>query len=307
MATIGELLPGAIERLRASGSESARLDAELLLAHALDVERTTLLAHPEASVGPEAAARFDDHVRRRAAGEPVAYLRGFKEFHGVAFAVDARALIPRPETELLVGLALAEIADRLGRAPRPPGTPPLAVADVGTGSGAIAVALAVALRGRRMLGEVEIVASDVADEAAQLARENAVGHGVGDRVGVSHADLLPPGGSAAGLLVVPGRFDVICANLPYIPSELVPELPVAASFEPPGALDGGPDGMDVIRRLLAVLPERLVPGGAAFLEIGSDQGGAIHAAVAERLPGWEARVEPDLAGRPRVAVLEAPA
>jgi len=306
MATIGELLPSAIERLRTSGSESPRLDAELLLAHALHVERTTLLAHPEANVGPEAAARFDDHVRRRAAGEPVAYLRGFKEFHGVAFAVDARALIPRPETELLVDLALAEIADRLVRAPRPPGTPPLALADVGTGSGAIAVALAVALRGRGMLGEVEIVASDVAEEAVQLARENAVGHGVGDRVAVADADLLPPGGSGAGLLVVRDRFDVICANLPYVPSEVVPTLPVAASFEPRDALDGGPDGLDVIRRLLDVLPERVVPGGAVFLEIGSDQAAAILEAITDCLPGWDARVEADLSGRPRAAVLGAP-
>jgi len=306
MATIGEHLTAAVDRLRASGSESARLDAELLLAHALGVERTTVLAHPEAAVGPEAAARLLDHLARRAAGEPVAYIRGIKEFHGVAFAVDGRALIPRPETEVLVGLALGAIGDRLARAPRPPGTPPLAVADVGTGSGAIAVALAVVLRRRGMLGEVEIVASDASDEAADLARENAVAQGVGDRVAVATADLLPPAGRPAGLLVVPARFDVVCANLPYIPSSVVPELPVAASFEPQAALDGGPDGLGVIRRLLAVLPERVAGAGVALLEIGDDQGPAIRAAVAERLPGWEVRVEPDLAGRPRVAVLGAP-
>lgn len=306
MATIGEHLATAVDRLRASGSESARLDAELLLAHALGVERTTILAHPEGAVGAEAAARLLDHVTRRAAGEPVAYIRGIKEFHGVAFAVDARALIPRPETEVLVDIALGAIGDRLARAPRPPGTPPLAVADVGTGSGAIAVALAVALRRRGMLGEVEIVASDGSHEAADLARENAVAQGVGDRVAVASADLLPPAGRPAGLLVVPARFDVVCANLPYIPSSVVPELPVAASFEPQVALDGGPDGLDVIRRLLAVLPERMAGAGVALLEIGDDQGPAIRAAVAERLPGWEVRVEPDLAGRPRVAVLDAP-
>lgn len=306
MATIGEHLSAAVDRLRASGSESARLDAELLLAHALGVERTTVLAHPEGSVGVEAAARLLDHLARRAAGEPVAYIRGIKEFHGVAFAVDARALIPRPETEVLVDLALGAIGDRLARAPRPQGTPPLAVADVGTGSGAIAVALAVALRRRGMLGDVEIVASDASGEAADLARENAVAQGVGDRVAVATADLLPTSGRPAGLLVVPTRFDVVCANLPYIPSSVVPELPVAASFEPQAALDGGPDGLDVIRRLLAVLPERVAGAGVVLLEIGDDQGPAIRAAVAERLPGWEMRVEPDLAGRPRVAALGAP-
>lgn len=306
MRTVGQLLPGAIERLRANGSETARLDAELLLADVLAVDRTTIVAHPEAAVGPAAADHFEDHLRRREAGEPVAYIRGLKEFHGLAFAVDARALIPRPETELLVDLALAHLIERLGRGPRPAGSPPLAIADAGTGSGAIAVALAVALRRRGMLGEVEIVASDLAPEAVTLARENAVGHGVADRVAVVTADLLPPAGSAADPLTVPARFDLVCANLPYVPTEVVPTLPAAASFEPAEALDGGPDGLDVVRRLLDVLPDRLAPGGAALLEIGADQGGALHAAAARRLPGWDVRVEPDLAGRPRVAVLAAP-
>jgi release factor glutamine methyltransferase len=306
MATTGELLGGAIERLRTSGSETARLDAELLLADALGVDRTTVVAHPEAPVGPAAAERFEEHLRRREAGEPVAYIRGLKEFHGLAFGVDARVLIPRPETELLVDLAVAEVAERLGRAPRPPGTPPLAIADVGTGSGAVAVAIAVALRRRRMLDDVEIVASDLAEGAVEVARENAVGHGVGDRIAVAEADLLPPAGRVAGLLVVPARFDLVCANLPYIPSDVVPTLPVAASFEPREALDGGPDGLAVVRRLLDLLPDRVTPGGAALLEIGADQGAAIHADAAARLPGWDARVEPDLSGRPRVAVLVAP-
>ncbi len=306
MPTIGELLTGAVERLRASGSESPRLDAELLLGHALEVDRTALIAHPEQPVGPEPASRFAAALLRREAGEPVAYIRGIKEFHGVAFATDARALIPRPETEVLVDLALGEVGGRLARAPRPPGTPPLAIADVGTGAGTIAVALAVALRRRGMLGEVELFASDSSDGAVELARENAVAHAVGDRVAVAAADLLAPAGRGAGLLVVPTRFDVVCANLPYIPSDVVPRLPVAASFEPAAALDGGPDGLDVIRRLLDALPERLAPDGVALLEIGSDQGAAVHAAVAGRLAGWDARVEPDLAGRPRVAVVTPP-
>ena len=153
----------------------------------------------------------------------------------MAFAVDARALIPRPETEVLVDLALGAIGDRLARAPRPPGTPPLAVADVGTGSGAIAVALAVALRRRGMLGEVEIVASDASDDAADLARENAVAHGGGGSGG--GRDGRPAAGRRARRRAsssCPARFDVVCANLPYIPSAVVPGLPVAASFEPRG-------------------------------------------------------------------------
>ena len=125
------------------GSETPRLDAELLLGHAVGVGRTVVLAHPEAPVGADAAARYRADLERRAAGEPVAYLRGLKEFYGLAFEVDARALIPRPETERLVELAEAEVMRRLGRRPRAVGAPPLRIVDVGTGSGAIAVALAV--------------------------------------------------------------------------------------------------------------------------------------------------------------------
>jgi release factor glutamine methyltransferase len=140
----------------------------------------------------------------------------------------------------------------------------------------------------------------------ELARANAVGHAVGDRVAVAEVDLLPPAGRVVGLLVAPARFDVVCANLPYIPTAVVPTLPVAASFEPREALDGGPDGLDVVRRLLDVLPDRIARGGVALLEIGADQGAALHAEAAARLPGWDVRIEPDLAGRPRVAVLAAP-
>jgi release factor glutamine methyltransferase len=157
-----------------------------------------------------------------------------------------------------------------------------------------------------MLGEVEIVGSDVSDGAVDLARENSVAQAVGDRVAVIAADLFPPSGRPAGLLVVPDQFDVVCANLPYIPSAVVPGLPVAASFEPRDALDGGPDGLDVIRRLLAALPERMAAAGVALLEIGDEQGPALRATAAERLPGWAVRLEPDLAGTPRVAVIEAP-
>jgi release factor glutamine methyltransferase len=307
VATVGELLAAGTDRLRASGSPSARLDAELLLADALGTDRTGVLAHPDGLVGDGPAARFAAAMERRATGEPVAYIRGMKEFHGLALAVDARALVPRPETELLVDVALGELADVLGRAPRPAGTPPVGVADVGTGSGAIAVAIAAGLRHRGMAGEVEIVASDRSADAAALARENAVAHGVADRVGVAVADLLPVAGEAAGLLRVPERFDVICANLPYIRTADLGGLPVPVRFEPPEALDGGPDGLAVIRRLLALLPDRLSEGGVALLEIGSDQAEAIGAAVGALLPGWGCEVVADLARLPRIARIVQPA
>lgn len=282
----------AVDRLRAAGCESPRLDAELLLANVLGIERTGLRAHPDAPVGDGQVARYLEAVARREAGEPVAYLRGVKEFVGLAFATDERALIPRPETEQLVELAEADIARRLLAAPRPPGTPPVRVADVGTGSGAIAVSIAARLRARRMLEEVDILATDDDPGALDLAKENAVGHAVADRVRFAEADLIP--------LAEP-PFDLILANLPYVSTAAMAELPAAVLFEPRHALDGGPDGLEVIRRLLSILPEVLSQRGLALFEIGADQEAGIESAVAELAGGWTCEVERDLAGRPRIA------
>jgi release factor glutamine methyltransferase len=295
MATVRELLDVAVARLRDAGSESARLDAELLLASALDTDRTGVIAHTDAPVGDGAAARFQAAVDRRAAGEPVAYIRGVKEFHGLAFGVDPRALIPRPETERLVELAEAEVVHRLVGAPRPAGAPPIRVIDVGVGGGAVAVTLAVLLRRRKMLDEVAITATDTSEDALQLARENAVAHAVGDRIEFANADLVP-GGAVE-------RWDVVLANLPYVRSDALPGLPKAASFEPAVALDGGPDGLRVIARLLDILPAAAADGGVAMLEIGGDQAVEMRALVAERLPGWSCEIELDLGGLPRVAIL----
>ena len=292
MATIGELLRAGTARLRDSGSDSPRLDAELLIAWAVGVERTAVIAHPEASVGPEGTRAFEDALTRREAGEPVAYIRGVKEFNGLAFAVDSRALIPRPETEILVSEAEREVAWRLTSAPRPAGTPELRVIDVGTGSGAIAIALASVLRKRRMLNEVSLMAVDRSADALKLARENAVGHAVADAVVFAQADLLPE---------TEPPFDLILANLPYIPSGEIESLPIAASFEPRLALDGGTDGLTIVRRLLEALPSALVANGTALLEIGFNQDMAVEAAV-EALPGaWHCRIQADLTGRPRLA------
>ena len=295
MATVGDLLTSGTARLRASGSESARLDAELLLGWVIGAERTALIAHPEAPVGADAVAAYESAVARREAGEPVAYIRGVKEFYGLAFAVDARALIPRPETELLVVEAEHEAAWRLLCAPRPPGTPPLRIVDVGTGSGAVAVALAVVLRKRRMLPEVSVLAADVSADALDLARENAVGHAVADEIAFAQADLLPDGAPV---------FDLVLANLPYIPSGDIAGLPVAASFEPRLALDGGPDGLGLLRRLLAVLPSALAPEGTALLEIGFDQGPAVETLVAALGEDWSCLIREDLSHNPRVAHVE---
>lgn len=294
MVKVGQLLVDAVARLRESGSESPRLDAELLLGHAVGVDRTAIVAHPEAPVGVDAAAAFERDLVRRLHGEPVAYIRNFKEFYGLAFSADSRALIPRPETEVLLELALEETVRRLTAGPRPPGTPALRIADVGTGAGTIVVSLAVTLRRRGAGGEVSLFATDISEDALQLAKENAVGHGVADAIRFDVADLVPAG-------IAP--LDVLVANLPYVRSEVVPTLPVAASFEPGVALDGGDDGLSIIAMLLRRLPEALAADGVALLEIGSDQAEDMRALVGRVLPGWAIRVEPDLADHPRVAIV----
>jgi release factor glutamine methyltransferase len=291
VSKVGELLREGADRLTASGSPSPRLDAELLLGHAIGADRTAILAHPDAPVGTDAETTFRRELERRAAGEPVAYIRGIKEFHGIALTVDARALIPRPETEALVDLGVTEVMRILASSARPAGSEPVRIADIGTGSGAVAIALIVALRARRAASEVTVLATDVSGEALDLARENAVGHAVADNLSFAEADLLPAGGPP---------FDLVLANLPYVRQDVVPTLPVAASFEPVLALDGGPDGLAVIGRLVDRLADVLVDGGTALLEIGADQGESAVALVRARYPDWPTAVETDLAGLPRV-------
>lgn len=292
-ATVGDLLRDATLLLRASGTDTPRLDAELLLGHVLGVDRATLLAAPEAQVGEARAGVFAQLIDRRSQGEPVSYIRGIKEFYGLALSVDRRALIPRPETELLVDLALRQIASVLTTAPRAVDAPPLLAWDVGTGSGAVAVAIAVECRRRRYLGDVRLLATDTSTDALALAVENAVFHGVADAIDFAAADLtaLPQAQAAAVLL----------ANLPYVRSNDVPGLPVAARFEPALALDGGPDGLGLIARLAAQLPGALTERGVALIEFGSDQLPALEAIAREALPGWRVSIHDDLSGRPRVA------
>jgi release factor glutamine methyltransferase len=295
MTATRALVEAGTERLRAAGSDTPRLDAELLLAYAIGVDRTAVIAHGDAPVGIDAEAAYEGFISRRETGEPVAYLRGLKEFHGIALTVDARALIPRPETELLVDTAIAAVMTALTAGLDRP--EPLRVADVGTGSGAIAVALAVALRKRQVPPEdLTLIAMDVSEEALDLARENAVAHGVGDRLRFVASDLLPPGARSE-------PFDIVLANLPYVRAgelDAMAGRPVSTTFEPRLALDGGDDGLAVIGRLLEQLPWGLAADGLALLEIGGDQGVMAPEMVEERLPSWSCEVIPDLAGLPRV-------
>lgn len=272
MTMVGEVLALA----RDNGV--ATLDAQVLLANLMERERGWLLAHPEAALDGRQASCFRALVERCAAGEPVAYLTGRREFFGLSFDVSPAVLIPRPETEHLVEAALEWAKPRQ----------PLAIADVGTGSGAIAVSLAVHLPGARL------VATDTSRPALGVAARNAARHAVDDRIGLVQTDLL------RGLRPY---FDLIVANPPYIPSGQLADLAVAR-YEPHAALDGGPDGLDVVRRLLASVPRLLAVDGLLLVEIGAEQGAAVTALARESWPGADVAVLRDYAGHERLLRVE---
>lgn len=262
-----DALEGAVDALRAAGVESPRLDAELLLAEATGWERARLAADADAGVPAAAARRFGEMVRRRLRREPVAYILGRRGFRNIELQVDRRVLIPRPETELLVELAL-ELRPRR-------------VLDMGTGSGAIALAIAAEIPG------CELLASDTSTAALEVARANAARLGLAERVEF-HETMLP---------LEPPRLDLIVANLPYVAefewAELEPEV---TKWEPREALLAGPDGLDVIRAAVAVAAP-LAPSLA--LEVGAGQAPAVSELL---FAAGFAMVEtrPDLAGIPRV-------
>lgn len=288
------LLAAATGRLRASGSPSPRLDAELLVSHAFGRDRAWLLAHPEAILDDAAAAALSGWVERRESGEPIAYIRGFKEWRSLRVITDRRALIPRPETELLADAAIDEIAGRLVR-----DTEPIAAWEVATGSGAVTLALALRFRTAVALGRVRLAASDVSAEAVELASENLEAHGVADLVALGVGDLLEPAVLPAPLLP-----DLVIANLPYLTTAEASTGEGSLRHEPRGALDGGPDGLAVVRRLLDQLPGRLAAGGVAMLEIGAGQADAVRDHVAGL--GMDATVGTlrDLAGIERVVRID---
>jgi release factor glutamine methyltransferase len=267
------LLAAAARKL-ASTSDTARLDAELLLAAATGRSRGTLLAFPERTAPPQAASRFEALVERRARGEPLAYLVGRREFFSLELDVDAAVLVPRPETEVLVEAALV----RCAKLPRP------AVLDAGTGSGAIALAV------KRECPAAEVTGVDLSASALRVARRNAA------RLALAVRWL-----ESTWLAAVAGeRFDVIVSNPPYVRSA---EIAGALEYEPRVALDGGADGLDAYRALLAATPAHLNRGGALLLEHGAEQRSAL-TALAKR-SGWRiVRALDDLAGRPRALELE---
>jgi release factor glutamine methyltransferase len=284
------LISSATEHLRRAGSPTPRLDAELLVAHAFGRDRTWLLAHPDETLPASEADRLAGWVQRRADGEPVAYIRGFKEWLSLRIAVDRRALIPRPETELLAEAAIEELAGRLVRDDRP-----IAAWEVATGSGAVSVALAHRFRASLALGRMRLAASDIAEEALDLASENLAGHGLAGLVTLGCGDLLEP-----PVLPAPQQPDVVIANLPYLTTDEATADTGSLRHEPRSALDGGADGLGVISRLLGQLPDRLAPGGVVLLEVGAGQADAIRELVASLPISTEVGTLVDLAGIERV-------
>jgi release factor glutamine methyltransferase len=251
----------------------------VLLSHVLEQPQTWILAHSEAALSATQQAKLTALIARLKQGEPLPYLTGRQEFFGLSFEVSPAVLIPRPETELLVETALAWLRSH-----------PAAdsVLDVGTGSGCIAISLAV------NLPRLKLVATDISAEALAIAQRNAQSHHVEDRIAFRQADLIPS---------ELGRFDLICANLPYIPTPKLAEVN-SLPFEPALALDGGPDGLELIKRCLACAPAHIRAPGMLLFEIEATTGNAALALARNAFPQAKISLLPDLTGKERLLTIE---
>ena len=277
LSTIGKALAWARSMLRAV-TDWPQLEAERILAEICELPRASLIAHPERSLAPEERQIFTDHVLRRASGVPLPYILGHIEFFGLDLYVAPEVLIPRPETETLVEMALAWARQRGSQT----------VLDVGTGSGCIAIALAVTLP------HLSLLATDLSIDALRVAHRNARRHSVRDRIHLIRTDLLQ---------ALRGPIDLIVSNPPYVADTEWHHLPPSVRQEPTLALRAGPEGLDVIRRLLIQARTRLAPGGCLLVEIGEHQGPAV-IRLAREIFGPHGpvhiSVHQDLAGRDRV-------
>ncbi len=276
--TIGRLLEWTIQFLAQKGSEFPRLDAQILLAHALRCKRIDLYTRYEEIASDEARAKFRDLVRRRIEGCPVAYLVGRKEFFSLEFEVSPAVLIPRPDTECVVTECL-QLAKGLAE-PH--------ILDIGTGSGCLAVTIAVRHKGAK------VTATDVSPAALAVAARNAEKHGVKDCIRFLEGNVFEP-------IPVGEKFDFIVSNPPYIPHSVIPTLePGVRDYEPHLALDGGEDGFAVFDRLIAGAPKHLKPGGYLIVEIGAPQEGPARQRILAH-GGYElGKTILDGSGHPRV-------
>ncbi len=275
--TVRRLLAWTEDFLRKKGIEPARLEAQILLAHALGWQKIDLYVRHEEEPSEDQRSAFREMIRQRAEGMPAAYLVGHREFYSLSFAVSPAVLIPRPETETLVVQALGVIGTI--ESPR--------VLDLGTGSGCIAIALTKHHKTARL------TAVDVSAAALAVANGNAKKHGVADRLTFREGDWFEP---------VPGEvFDAIVSNPPYIADAEFAEIDTSVrNFEPRTALAGGPDGLAFYRRLAAQSAEHLVPGGSILVEIGTTQGPAVREMFEARI--GPTKVLADSTSRPRVVI-----
>ena len=280
MIELNRILAETRPRL-AAVSETAALDAQVLLAHVLARPRSWILAHPDALLDENQLEHYECLTNRLESGEPLPYIIGHWEFYSLDFILNPAVLIPRPETEMLVEHALHWLEQHPARRQ---------ILDVGTGSGCIAVSLGVSCPDARVL------ASDISPEALVVARQNVLRHGVSDRVQLLQCDLIPP---------TSRPFDLVCANLPYIPAEDLLRLSVAA-HEPRLALDGGVEGVIWINRFLERAPFALGAGGFILLEIEASQGSLVVELAQTAFPQAVLRVLPDLSGRDRLVTIQTP-
>jgi release factor glutamine methyltransferase len=280
MPRISTLLEQTVSRL-SSISDTPELDARILFANLLDKPRTWIEAHPETKLTRSQLATVEKAIARLETGEPLPYVIGHWEFFGLDLELTPDVLIPRPETELLVERAIKWLsASKIRRT----------IADVGTGSGCIAIAIA------HDLPDVRIMATDISRPALEVARRNAHRYNVADRINFIHCDLLPPHPDP---LPTDRHFDLICANLPYIPTKTLQGLDIYGR-EPTLALDGGPDGLNVVRCLLHTAPEWLAPNGMILLEIEASQGISAVSLAYDAFDSAEIQLHRDLAGQNRL-------
>lgn len=283
MAILRAVVQQTHRTLEACHIPDARLEAEVMLMNVLRMPRQDLFAQQEMEVSPPQERALAAIMERRLKREPLAYILQYKEFYGVNLLVNPDVLIPRPETEGLVEHAL--FMALMGME-----TPDLVIADVGTGSGAIAINLALHLPAAR------IYALDNADAVLDVAAYNIRAHNVGDRISLGKGDLLEP---------LPEPVDLILANLPYIPTERLPTLQPEVRWEPTAALDGGPEGLDLISRLLtqAQGTGNLKEHGIILLELDPEQFPAVKELAGQLFPEAELSVEQDLSRRDRILVV----
>ena len=269
------------QKLEAAGIPDARLEAEVLVMNVMRMARQNIFGEQDTEVSEEQQAALDELLERRYNREPLAYLLGQREFYGINVMLTPAVLIPRPETEGLVEHAL--FMALMGME-----STDLIIADVGTGSGAIAINLAI------HLPAAKIFAVDVADEVLDVAAFNIRAHGVSERVTLGIGDLLEP---------VPEPIDLIVANLPYIPTDRISTLQPEVRQEPALALDGGPDGLDLIRRLLTQAESKLKDSGIILLEMDPDQISVVQELALQHFPEGSTSVEEDLAGMDRILTI----